>query len=420
MTLISKCIKLMTTIKRLLYGCYEFIIRRKVKAELIPIPNGKGDCFFIVLSDGQESYHIMVDCQTFNKQVKLQLAKLNNHIDLLVVTHIDKDHIPGITTMIESTPDLYLGKVLFNSYQREPQPTDKPLPDEIKKKMLELKGGLSVVADALDTHINAEHAKLLSEVLLEYEKVNGRKVWERKYLTSETEDLYLGKHGKWGHLTFLSPSKDAVKKLDKEFRRMFLNLIGVKKEADYDNDSSIYELIMHYVATQKAVDAVSTPCHIKSSESITEQLLIKEAKVELSETENPNLASIAFVWEKDDNALVCLGDAPHEEIVSQLRTKFKDKKTPWVVNAIKISHHGSTKNTSKELLRLIDSKCYYILGGQKPDSPSINTLAKIVTNPLHGNIDQREIHVTKTIDSINDLEASGLQNRLNFKIVHHD
>ena len=57
---------------------------------------GAGDCNVIRLVDGDEQYAIMVDCGRMTAAVKDYVETvLHKHINLLVATHIDGDHIVG-------------------------------------------------------------------------------------------------------------------------------------------------------------------------------------------------------------------------------------------------------------------------------------------------------------------------------------
>jgi len=75
-----------------------------------------------------------------------------------------------------------------------------------------------------------------------------------------------------------------------------------------------------------------------------------------------------------------------------LKTHYSNDEFPIEFDIIKVSHHGSITNTSKELLEIIDSRNYIISSdGSKFDHPDIETIAKIInrksafTRNLHFN-----------------------------------
>ena len=56
---------------------------------------------------------IMIDCGKYTEEIKKYVEEeLGKHINLLVVTHIDNDHVDGVIEMIEQTPDVRIDKIL--------------------------------------------------------------------------------------------------------------------------------------------------------------------------------------------------------------------------------------------------------------------------------------------------------------------
>ena len=60
--------------------------------------SGNGDCIFcLVKKEDGTSLSMMIDCHVFTTEIKAIVTDiLNCHLDFLVVTHIDIDHIDGI------------------------------------------------------------------------------------------------------------------------------------------------------------------------------------------------------------------------------------------------------------------------------------------------------------------------------------
>lgn len=87
-----------------------------------------------------------------------------------------------------------------------------------------------------------------------------------------------------------------------------------------------------------------------------------------------NKSSLSFVIEYKSNSVLFLGDSHEDDVVATLKNyksiNFK---------AVKLSHHGSEKNTSNELLSLI-GKVDYILCGDKSchAHPNRKTISRIL------------------------------------------
>lgn len=80
-----------------------------------------GDCNIIrLVKDDGRQYVIMVDCGMYTKKLKEYLqTTLYNRIDLLIATHIDGDHIQGITSMLKNHEGLSVGEIWYNCYRRK-------------------------------------------------------------------------------------------------------------------------------------------------------------------------------------------------------------------------------------------------------------------------------------------------------------
>lgn len=373
-----------------------------MKALFKSIPVGIGDCLFLILNHDGEQFSIMIDCGKYNLSVKNFVRnELNLHIDLLIITHIDNDHVCGVTKMLKSEPDLFIGEVLFNSYQREPVKTSDILTPEQKDRIKRLKGNLDIIADIVgDSKVNAEDARLLSEAIINYEKNNGREIWKRTYITNITEDLNLGARSQFGKLVFLSPSATELQELDREFLHMFKALFYPNKKEDFVNNTTIYELIIQYINRKDESEFEHEK--ISSDASLTPKFFEQMGQKQFTETTYSNKASMAFIWVYNDvPKMLFLGDASHERVCESLKAKFET--LPLLLDLIKISHHGSKKNTSTELMNIVDSDLYIIPGGRGNGSPSYETLAKILIRPLTENIKKRTLLFSRNTGVVNNL-----------------
>lgn len=296
-----------------------------MKALFKSIPVGIGDCLFLILNHDGEQFSIMIDCGKYNLSVKNFVRnELNLHIDLLIITHIDNDHVCGVTKMLKSEPDLFIGEVLFNSYQREPVKTSDILTPEQKDRIKRLKGNLDIIADIVgDSKVNAEDARLLSEAIINYEKNNGREIWIRTYITNITEDLNLGARSQFGKLVFLSPSATELQELDREFLHMFKALFYPNKKEDFVNNTTIYELIIQYINRKDESEFEHEK--ISSDAALTPKFFEQMGQKQFTETTYSNKASMAFIWVYNDvPKMLFLGDASHERVCESLKAKFEN------------------------------------------------------------------------------------------------
>lgn len=95
-----------------------------------------------------------------------------------------------------------------------------------------------------------------------------------------------------------------------------------------------------------------------------------------------NGGSIALLVRWNTFSLLLLGDSHPSVIVKSLTALGYSPTNPLRVDYVKLSHHGSKNNTSRELLQLLDSDNYIILAeGYAHSLPNKWTLANILTRP---------------------------------------
>lgn len=90
-----------------------------------------------------------------------------------------------------------------------------------------------------------------------------------------------------------------------------------------------------------------------------------------------NGSSISFILEIEDRRLLFLGDSWADDTVAALAANG-----PSVFDAVKIAHHGSSHNTSPDLLALVDSSNFFIsTNGSGHGHPDFAVLKAIVDRP---------------------------------------
>lgn len=100
---------------------------KKHEIEIELLPANEGDCLLITIIN--EDIHILIDggtANTYRTYLRERLIQLRNDgkaIDLLVVTHIDNDHIGGIIELLkengsnENPHIIEIRNIWHNSYR---------------------------------------------------------------------------------------------------------------------------------------------------------------------------------------------------------------------------------------------------------------------------------------------------------------
>ena len=371
---------------------------------------GTGDCITLLLKNGDKELHIMVDCGLYKPEVNDYIKnEFHGHIDYLIVTHIDNDHINGLIGMLKSKPNLTINHIFYNCYQRtsdDLQEWDEKMVANVKRVF----GHLPAVVDMLEQKIKAETSMTLAELILGNE--NWKKAWRREYVTEDSEAIDL--ENDMGRFIFLSPTKKALDDLDKEYRTLFWKTLYKQKKEDYKKEETIYESLMRIMEQEDNEGLYEEPV---SSKVLDENALKFYADEKMKGLSPANEASIAFIWEHEGHRILFMGDANPDQVVKKIGDVYKDTPKPVLFDAIKISHHGSAHSTSRELVSIADSERYFVTGGANT-RPSYQALSRIIIAPLPEDLSHREIRYNRENDILKSLASNeSLKDKLHYSVT---
>ena len=371
---------------------------------------GVGDCITLLLKNDDKEVHIMADCGLYTQEVNdFIVNEFHGHIDYLIVTHIDNDHINGLIEMLKSTPNLTVNHIFYNCYQRtsdDLQEWDEKMVANVKRVF----GHLPAVVDMLEQKIKAETSMTLAELILGNE--NWKKAWRREYVTEDSEAIDL--ENDMGRFIFLSPTKKALDDLDKEYRTLFWKTLYKQKKEDYKGEETIYESLMRIMEQEDNEGLYEEPV---SSKVLDENALKFYADEKMKGLSLANEASIAFIWEHEGHRILFMGDANPDQVVKKIGDVYKDTPKHVLFDAIKISHHGSAHSTSKELVSIADSERYFVTGGANA-RPSYQALSRIIIASLPEDLSHREIRYNRENDILKSLASNeSLKDKLHYSVT---
>ena len=302
------------------------------------LPANDGDCFIINFGeDENEKYNILVDGGSVTRdsirKLKLELKAikdLNQCIDLLIVTHIDKDHIEGILKIFEL--DIYkclIKKVWFNSgrniaaFLNSYESNERDIP--------------VILGD--ETKIGIEQGNSLENELKKMKLLTKGVITQGAILTLGEATLHV-----------LSPSIESLKSLNE-----------------------IWEVDLEDVDSLQISRAVKLNDHDKSINYLSKQSFSEDRS-------RVNASSISFLLEYKGKKILMLGDAPPSVIIEGLKLLNYSSNNKLSVDVMKVSHHGSRKNTSTDMFDFICCSRYLIStnGGKVrrllPDKESLSRI----------------------------------------------
>lgn len=298
-----------------------------------------GDSILISHASGDQTFNLLIDGgpgKAFKHGPSLRhkgdlclvlddIKKKNQNIDLLILTHVDDDHIGGLIRGFEASGYLsaMVKKIWFNS--------SKIITDYFNHAQIE-ENDIFLQTKSPDTSvqqgINLEH--LLEE--------HGCK---RAPIVIAGQVLEEGPF----KFTILSPSEQKLKKL---------LTIWPTQETDPETSEA------------------RTDYSLGLAEILIEDTFTGDTSI-------ANGSSIAFMLEVDGKRALFLGDAHDALIIESLKNLDYSESNQLEVDFVKISHHGSKFNTSEDFLRLIKTKKFIIsTDGQKNGLPNKKTIARLL------------------------------------------
>ena len=310
-----------------------------------------GDAFIIECSRGEKKGVVVVDggprssSNTFIEAV--------NHvapIDLMVLTHYDKDHIEGILELIAEYED-----------RKEPLPV---------KEIWANCAQFIPVTDT--TRTSPSQGVTLAKKLQDYAD-GGVLKWKNNVFEGYKPEF------DFVDITVVSPTEQVMG-------------MAIKRQQEEDG------------APTKATDRTNEDLG-KSLEELAVRP-IKEPNLK-SDSQLANAASIAFVLQCDNLSVLMLGDCYPHNVENYLRGKGISEDNPLKVDYVKVSHHGSRNNTSNGLLDIIKCDNYIIStngGDGNACHPDRETLAHILCHQKRM-LDEK-VHIYMNYD-INDVEEVG-------------
>ncbi|HBM63988.1 MAG TPA: MBL fold metallo-hydrolase [Pseudomonas sp.] len=321
---------------------------------------GNGDCISIIT----ESEFILIDggtAQSFDNW-KDQVIGQTTKITKLIVTHIDNDHVNGVIKLLEHAQCPEIESILFNGAEQliGSLEINNPTTPHIDRKLQALASELSVSDDK--TKIGYAEGTSLSYLLssknLKCNHIVGGQATYRENLKSfETGDI---------KFTTIGPEKSALSEITESWE----NKLNERRIKPKIINKVYYDAFETYIASIKDLAPISK---ISNTDLYTIESLANEPFAE--DTSATNRSSFSFLIEHQGKRILYLGDCHAETVISWLDSCGIET---IKVDAVKISHHGSKNNTSRTLLKRIDSPRYMIsTNGKSHGHPNLETLARI-------------------------------------------
>lgn len=313
--------------------------QRKNNMRVYPLQAAHGDALIVESELEGKTFRIVIDGgpeETADAIADIYLRL--GHIDLLVLTHYDADHITGLLRYFEKLKgeECVVDRVWANC---------------------------ASIVD-YDDEENAAAYENAYELSRHLEKLRKRGVvgeW-RDDITMELETTDIGPF----HINVLSPTNHIQNELLRRYKE-YIEKEGLQDDLDIDEDVSFGRVL-------------------------------KDAAIELSDlatlfrplsTSFMNQTSIALRIQAEDKTFLMLGDADAKVISTSLKSLGATENEAIKADLVKVSHHGSKANICQEMIKLLDCSKFLFTtnggdgGAYHPDRQTIACIDAWAKNSNH-------------------------------------
>ncbi len=374
------------------------------------LPSLNGDSILVKIED----YLMLIDggyVNTYREFIKPELIKLsadNICLNKIVVTHIDKDHISGIIALLKEnsvSPFIQIHDIWHNSFKHFKQ-FNLGLNYE-GKSIQELNIDYILQEELSDTtqDISAVQGSTLASILLNNDynwnsEFDGNAVsYDNKSIIELTDKVLL---------KLLSPTTEKLLALHLDWKKELYNK-GYSTSEDIENFSEIaFESIVVRQKEKRLIKNRNISNTSMNVENVASSTFIEDES-------SANGSSIAFILEYQDKKLLFLADSHPSIIIKNLKLHYSEEEFPLYFDVIKVSHHGSEKNTSIELLNLVKSSQYiFSTNGKRHNHPDHETICRIIYKKTPYT---KFLFFTYPLESINEFKDPKLMEEYNYKII---
>ena len=305
------------------------------------LPARFGDAMLIEYGNVNSPHRVLIDGGTrgTREDILAALPAGQRHLELLVVTHIDRDHIEGILTLLEENHlDIAIDDLWFNGWCHLPEnPEDEafgPVQGErLTKRIVDLQVPWNSAFDGKAVMM-ADNASILPTVTLS----GGLSI------------------------TLLSPTRKALADLKPQWEEELRehNLVPTLPKPPNDDVEEESDEEPFGREDQPDIEALS------------------ESEFEGDNSE-ANASSIAFIAEFEGRRALFAADAHADKLLAALHLFSPQSRV--TLDLFKISHHGSRGTTSNELIEKVECPVYLLsTNGSIYKHPHWEAVARILAS----------------------------------------
>lgn len=358
----------------------------------------KGDCLLLTAQDGTR---ILADGgmrSSYSEHVAAAMGQLQSagkRLDLLYVSHIDRDHISGVLQLLDDLVEWRVYDFQQKSGNQDFPKPKRPRPpaparlwhnafhDQVKKNVGQIERMLGASAAVLEAGsektllAEAENQRALATSVPEGLELSRRASPEQLGIPLNREfggDLILVREQEMERntvklgslkLTVIGPFKKQLEDLRKEWNSWL---------EEHGKALENLRRRMRSDAERLAAGEV---------EDFRTALAIRAGELgDITQVTAPNLASLMLLIEEGEQRVLITGDGHAEHILAGLEAAGKLDDGGVHVDVLKVQHHGSEHNIDAQFCKQVTADDYVICGNGAHANPDLRALETIIDSRL--------------------------------------
>jgi len=358
---------------------------------------GQGDAFLFKPNQGSlKEENFLIDTGYKNKHI---YKRISNDVHNVIITHSDEDHLNGLSDVLinKDIKNLYIPYylpeiIVIHNYLKNAIKIKKGIASLPYSKMKGLTVHLLKDGDIFEKDSNIQVFNPPIDSLKLFDSIDSN------YLNEGYLMKVVGKLNEYN----IDLELDAIL----NYKSEVLEYIQGEEKLKYQENS------------KKFISAFFVSLYPMLFESGDNELTDEYIKLFLKEhyTQTKNAISIVFKYQDNKTSYLFTGDAEEETFNRIFLTQFNEKILK--ANILKMPHHGSKKNITERILKLINPKKVLVSHGNRHNHPSEEVLfllkkLKIKSYYTNDVIKRGKVVIKKTIGRIDsDIEFSSLGVRI--------
>ncbi len=363
--------------------------------EIKMFPAQSGDC--ILISFIKEDFRILIDGgygRTYDDYLKphlIKLAKKGKKLDLVIATHIDRDHIGGIKKLLKENgkadaPEVIpIGEIWFNGFKNVPAIKKKPGDNSLAMqwRLQTMAANNCEEIENGTENISYQDGNCLADLINE-----NRYSWNKAFSEIKTTDainINVGvvardvrmkvEYGKI-HITVLNPTIEDLDNLGREW----IDVLKQSCKGDFTiQDNHLFSSAFEgYFLFDKDYNSYCENVSFYTEKEIN-WIIEADEKDAARDRSLQNQSSIAILIEYEGKTLLFPGDCAIEKILDY-QSNDSSGCLPESIDVVKLPHHGSGKSNLKNFIRKYAVGYYLLSSDGSYGHPSKMIIGNIICN----------------------------------------